>query len=390
MSKEVQELIVSILTHNPRMPYSIPAQLLELTTLSVERPTLFEIVDHPWITQGLMPDHIPKSALEHPPSFPDIDRRTSQRNLARLRRHTLLDEDALNLSTLSNSVASMGVQPKNYAQVMVQQEREFQKAVQPASPISDLLKSAKQPLVVANGPLPPSPHRAASLYKKLASSSGSQSVPLAESNNADPRKPLTAVAEEDEEDEAALAKAERNRTRELESQKARIVAQMVPDSQGAGKAQDGELSSDEGRENMPPPPVPQRSRDRMIRPDDKEKRMNARSLAPPSRSLSRAPSPSTIASEASTTTVRSTLRPSGSATSTVSDTVTINNEATTSVVPTRPLHGFDQLAELLTFAFDMKDQGKVFKDPGKSSFPGLSSYLLICMHTSRGRESRTR
>ncbi|EEB88113.1 hypothetical protein MPER_14240, partial [Moniliophthora perniciosa FA553] len=41
---------------------------------------------------------------------------------------------------------------RNVTSSIAQQEKEFQKAVQPGSPISALLNSAKRPLLMSNGP----------------------------------------------------------------------------------------------------------------------------------------------------------------------------------------------------------------------------------------------
>ena len=90
-------------------------------------------------------------------------------NLARLRKYSLLDEEITSIavpsapSGSSSSSSSLGPSSsagtgtgresklKGAASSLAQQEKEFQKAVQPGSPISALLSSARQPLLVAPG-----------------------------------------------------------------------------------------------------------------------------------------------------------------------------------------------------------------------------------------------
>ncbi len=126
------------------------------------------------------------------------------------------------MSSASNSNMSIGsTAGRTIASSIAQQEKEFQKAVQPGSPISALLSSARQPLLVS------------------ASSTGNprdrndrggdvRDSPLfiRKLQAAQRDSPLRRVAKMDmdgaEDDET------RARKKELESQKARIVAQMAP------------------------------------------------------------------------------------------------------------------------------------------------------------------
>lgn len=159
------------------------------------------------------------------------------------------------------------------ATTLAQQEREFKKAVQPGSPISALLSSARQPLIVSNSPSPREKHNMVRKLNHLPplSGKGKQSV-------ISPHKiPLTDIREEEDGEEATKP------NRELESQKARIVAQMVP------TAASSELA--EEQENIPPVLKKTRSR-RLVhmsssmvppavepKPDELEALMNTLSIA---------------------------------------------------------------------------------------------------------------
>jgi cell cycle serine/threonine-protein kinase CDC5/MSD2 len=112
---------------------------------------------------------------------------------------------------------------------IAQQEKEFQKAVQPGSPISALLSSARQPLVMSGGG---TSTKESPLFRKLqAAKESTRTLPhIAEEDPVMERR-----EREKEEDEV--------RKKELGSQKARIVAQMVPPPRGG----------DDGQENIPPP-----------------------------------------------------------------------------------------------------------------------------------------
>ncbi|KAJ7095196.1 kinase-like domain-containing protein [Mycena belliarum] len=218
-----RNLIGDILTPNPQL-----------------RPTLLSIVGHEWFTMGPVPPYIPTSAHDAPPEWGPITRERSDTNLAKLRRHAGLDGH-------EETVASGVVESKTATSTIARQESEFQKAVQPGSPISALLSSARQPLVrgVGGSPLgqshqnrPPIPgyssanpstgSRAAGdgLYRKLQAA-GAKS-PLRNATTA--RRGLNDIIEEDGGLEGKHSKDKRklkNET-ELESQKARIVVQMAP------------------------------------------------------------------------------------------------------------------------------------------------------------------
>ncbi|KAH9991935.1 kinase-like domain-containing protein [Russula vinacea] len=170
-TKDVKELVQQILTPNPQ-----------------ERPTLHTIVDHAFFTRGTVPGFIPVSARDAPPNF-----FTSR----------LSEPPAPSAGSATSSLA--------------QQEREFQKAVQPGSPISALLSSARQPLMV--GPTGGATIRGEpTLLRKLQAAKKEAARSPAKDSKTGSR--LQEIAEEGGPGDGF--------ERREESQKARIVAQMVP------------------------------------------------------------------------------------------------------------------------------------------------------------------
>ncbi|KAI0039012.1 Pkinase-domain-containing protein [Auriscalpium vulgare] len=217
ISLEARELVKQILTPDPQ-----------------QRPSLHEIIDHAFFTQGTVPRSIPVGALHGSPDFRHVSRLASQHNLARLRHSALLDEDQetqIAVPSAPPATAPAGSLPRSKSSSasvtssLAQQEKEFQKAVQPGSPISALLSSARQPFLVApgNGPREPS------LLRKLQAVSKEAKSPV--------RTRLATLQNIEEED---VDREEEVRQKELQSQKARIVAQMVPSGSGHGVRDDAE------------------------------------------------------------------------------------------------------------------------------------------------------
>ncbi|QRV75901.1 Serine/threonine-protein kinase [Ceratobasidium sp. AG-Ba] len=214
ISPDVQNLISAILTPIPE-----------------ERPSLIEILEHPFFTQGIVPSHIPLSAHDVAPSFRGISRQTSRLNLRRLRAMAGVpeedDTDMVAANTTTSAPSERRGVKTSMAPSAVQQEREFQKAVNPGSPISALLSSARQPLLVAphlDGTTPGTGQRPREqpLYRKLAAaaSAGTGANAIGNGGRAAALKPLQ---EEQEPDSDVPVR----NNRALETQKARIVAQMA-------------------------------------------------------------------------------------------------------------------------------------------------------------------
>lgn len=214
ISASARELIVSILNSDP-----------------VKRPTLQSILDHPWFMEGQFPSYIPNSANDIAPDYSHLTLAHSRRNFEAVKRRATGEQQATTPPT--------STQRSGLAQSIVNQERDFKNAVQPDSPISALLTSARQPLVQA-----PAAIKEPSLLRKLTAV-GAQST-LSPVRRGTMRAPPTAVTgpgpsskapemdevteEEDEEEPESEPRRGYNvgvRDRELAAQKARIVSQMA-------------------------------------------------------------------------------------------------------------------------------------------------------------------
>ncbi|KZS96268.1 Pkinase-domain-containing protein [Sistotremastrum niveocremeum HHB9708] len=191
-----------------------------------DRPTLYDIADDAFFTSGTCPSFIPIMARDSMPNFSHISRQQSAINLARLRKLALIDDDQQSIINDNNSKVKPSLGPS-----AAQQERDFLKAVQPGSPISALLSSARQPLLVSAGP-----SREPPLIRKLQSVQRDKPSPKS-------RLGLANIVEEREDDQ---------RKKELESQKARIVAQMAPPPSTVASTSPAPIEVDD--ENVPPPP----------------------------------------------------------------------------------------------------------------------------------------
>ncbi|KAH8108768.1 Pkinase-domain-containing protein [Phellopilus nigrolimitatus] len=238
VSLEVQDLIQQILTHDPQ-----------------KRPTLHDIVDHRFFTHGIVPPYIPRTAQDRAPDFRHIGRAASLKNLEHLRKSVLLDDEHQPINvpssagTTGRGKASSASATNNASMLsssvtLAQQEREFQRAVQPSSPISALLGAARQPLVMAAaGSTGNGREREQPLIRKLQAvakesrssgqqSSGSRTSSLAMSatgyTNGHGHAHAGGLQDIEEEDYVPETREEElMRRKELEAQKARIVAQMT-------------------------------------------------------------------------------------------------------------------------------------------------------------------
>lgn len=400
-----------------------------------QRPTLHEIVDSTFFSQGPVPAFIPTSAHDAPPDFRHITRQASDTNLRRLRRAVLMDVEFGSPSVLQKQARDVAAKvnghlkaqedasaariaqrdlaaasskqrdpPRNMATSVAEQEKEFQKAVQPGSPISALLSSARQPLLV--GPTSTGPGvRESPLMRKLQSAGGARESPLGRRSVT--RNANGVIVEEDEDAndaparrvpsgsrqntlgrttappgtsgtaaqrmmsrfEEEEAREERQRQKELEAQKARIVAQMAPVREEAEELseqldrleeedegdEDEYVSSEEAPQEEEPPVKPPSSRDRES--EERERRAKAQprerakdkeNVVPSVASSSRAAPPPPQASS-------SRLPPAPSTKPTL-------DEALGGDVPPK-LNSFDAAAQTLTMAFDARTAGKVFRSP---------------------------
>jgi cell cycle serine/threonine-protein kinase CDC5/MSD2 len=238
VSQEARDLVQSILTKDPN-----------------QRPSLHVILDNVFFTRGTIPAYIPNSARDQVPDFSYISRPMSRANLARLRKATLLDEDTTPGAPPSSSqpvpTQRSGRSDETVSSSRAQQEKEFQKAVLPGSPISALLSSARQPLLVA----PQGAPREEPLLRKLQAAARDPKSPAASARRA---QNLQGIQEGEEQDEYEMV-----RMKELQSQKARIVAQMVPSKRDV-------RSVDDELENVPPV-IERRVRDEKGKEREREK-----------------------------------------------------------------------------------------------------------------------
>ncbi|KAL1746761.1 kinase-like domain-containing protein [Schizophyllum fasciatum] len=334
------------------------------------RPTLHDIVDHDFFTQGIVPAFIPPTAADSAPDFRYITRPVSKENLQRLRRQCLLDEDQSTSIALPKGSSQPSVPTqKTVTSSIAEQEKEFQRAVLPGSPISALLSSARQPLMMGNGSAAP---RESPLFRKL------QAAAAASAGKETPRKGhLRNISEEDDAN-AALRREDELRQKELESQKARIVAQMAPQREEA-----------EERENIAPSVfapkekyaadlyasgMPARSTSRLGGEAQTRGTSNlTRALDPASRQLPSSatdpvmrpvkqaptngvPARSRQGMSSMAPPANGPIRPTHTATSSTSSMSSTTN-------PLSKLAGFDAAAYVLNLAFDARNRGRVFRDP---------------------------
>ncbi|KAI9430277.1 kinase-like domain-containing protein [Lactarius indigo] len=258
-----------------------------LTPNAQERPSLHDIVNHAFFTRGIVPGYIPVSARDIPPECAN--------SMGRLRATSCDIEPPV---PSASSVSSLA-----------QQEREFRNAVQPGSPISVLLSSARQPLMEVPGGVGVARGEPTLLRKLQAAKKEALKSP-AKTQRA------TRLQGTMEEDGAAYEmQGEEARTKELQSPKARIVAQMVP----AQVSRSTTKFPSEDAENVPAPAVETVRGERRVRVCTKETQV--------------------------------VLGSSGGA-------------VATAPTPAAPkVNGFDAAAETLRVAFDALSQDVLFRDP---------------------------
>ncbi|ORY31914.1 kinase-like domain-containing protein [Naematelia encephala] len=210
ISDSARDLIMAILNPNPD-----------------KRPTLEAILAHTFFHDGPFPPLIPATANDEAPNFSHLTRHQSRKNFEAACARAKVGVP-LPINT-DNTRLRTALGPS-----IIQQERDFKNAVQPDSPISALLSSARQPLVQA-----PNQIKEPSLLRKLTAA-GAQSTlspvrrGLGKENagvGPSSRRPMAQVREEeeieeiDEEEKPGYDAAVRDR--ELATQKARIVSQMA-------------------------------------------------------------------------------------------------------------------------------------------------------------------
>ncbi|KAG8906238.1 Cell cycle serine/threonine-protein kinase cdc5/MSD2 [Tulasnella sp. 417] len=176
------------------------------------------------------------------------------------------------------------------------------------------------------------------------------------------------LVQEEDEVAAVLAKEERNRTRELESQKARIVAQMAPEGEDAGKAGGAGRRDDDDdeRENVPPAgqvrdrrkEEDERERDRRRREREREREREKEREREREREKIREQQRRKAAGVPASTKQAIPQSSKGPVTTDEAAAGSLTNPGASG-----KLHGFEQVAETLARAFEDKDKGRLFRDP---------------------------
>lgn len=200
--------------------------------MSDKRPNLDTILSHRWFLEGPFPAYIPASANDFAPDYRHISSSQSRRNFAALCHKSKI-----------GVAQSINVEPARSRSALgpsiMQQERDFKNAVQPDSPISALLNSARQPLIQASASAIKEP----SLLRKLSAAGAASTLSpvrkgaIGKENHELGRRPtaMERVGEESEgERDAEEVKSKYNgitRESEVAAQKARIVSQMAAERQ---------------------------------------------------------------------------------------------------------------------------------------------------------------
>ncbi|KAH8830063.1 hypothetical protein DL96DRAFT_1525428 [Flagelloscypha sp. PMI_526] len=256
-TKDVKEIYERIRQNNYSFPSAtVPSAYAQdlitriLTPDPSARPSLCSIVEDHWFVRAPVPLAIPTSALRGEPDFSHIGRRDSVKNLLTLRKKLALeivDFERAEVEEIQDAKSIPGLQ--SLASRLDAEEKQFAKAVQPGSPLGMLLNEARKPLVKSPvRSLHTAPRgmdgNAANPFQRVVKTKGAsplkQSTMAAElAASAAPisRSPRLSPSPEDQEAEVNPAtteeemnrsvKKERRERKELESQKARIVCQML-------------------------------------------------------------------------------------------------------------------------------------------------------------------
>ena len=260
ISPDAKNLISSMLTSDPRECLRFVGDSVLKNLVAEQRPNLRDVLEHPFFTYGAVPAKLPSTAHDMPPDFRYITPSVSRSNFAKLKKSALINDADQNSNSLveassseapgSFSTAPSGTDISGKARTipapassgaLAQQEREFQKAVQPGSPISILLKSAQQPLLTASASAGLR-NDSASLIKKLAATK------IDDARTRNGLRGITETPESGGEEEPpegfenGLAPGLRSprdmqRMRAVDNQKARLLAQMAT----AGATDEGEV-----------------------------------------------------------------------------------------------------------------------------------------------------
>jgi len=161
ISEESKDLIRQILTLDP-----------------AERPSLIEIMNHPWFRCGTFPTLVPPTATEVDPCIPHLSHEQSLRNfeLVKAASHwnphadDLAEDDAEDIdpATSEKRAREQLREQEAHEEQRDQMDKAFERAIQPGSPISNLIKAGRQPLVKAGQTMPASRSATQSLARQTS------------------------------------------------------------------------------------------------------------------------------------------------------------------------------------------------------------------------------
>ncbi|GAA98424.1 uncharacterized protein L969DRAFT_17069 [Mixia osmundae IAM 14324] len=164
-TKEVKAIYDNILKTRYGYPENVAISdeavdlISSILTSADQRPTLADILAHPFFTSGPFPPRIPTGAYHGLVDYSGITPRESADNFEALKRICSAHTSIPSQRTHSRSPVSEGRTPPKEPRIVpapaVEQqaqamEREVQKALAPDSPVSDLIKSARKPLMVSS------------------------------------------------------------------------------------------------------------------------------------------------------------------------------------------------------------------------------------------------
>ena len=110
------------------------------TWLAELRPTLNEMLHHPWFTSGPIPSHVSSSALLTAPEYHEMTREEIKHNFYRVKRKAGVGQNLPLRVPKAETVETPQEVGKEVERAVKQQEAEYQTAIQPGSPISALLR----------------------------------------------------------------------------------------------------------------------------------------------------------------------------------------------------------------------------------------------------------
>ncbi|KAK0548503.1 Cell cycle serine/threonine-protein kinase cdc5/MSD2 [Tilletia horrida] len=165
-----------------------------LTLDPAERPSLIEIMNHSWFRCGTFPTYVPPTAVEGDPYIPYIEPEQSWKNFELLKQASQwnphADDPAEDEAEDADPVASEKRAREQLREQEAQEEQRdqmdkaFERAIQPGSPISNLIKAGRQPLVKAGQTMPASRSSANSLARQTSAMSiSSKNQQQADSNS---------------------------------------------------------------------------------------------------------------------------------------------------------------------------------------------------------------